>query len=255
MISKNCRMCEEEKKLCMAHILPKALKTILNAGKTNDHLKSVSIEEGKAHNIQTLEFDKEILCSSCDGILGKYDRVLVEVIRYFFDDEARNKFSNPIRTVDVITDTEKLKLAIAAVLYRMSLSKRFSKLYLGKTYEPEFKTWLQNGSIPEDMRSWLEVVLFGYNKDKNDLDRTMTADPLAGRAERIHHYFLFLPGLLAIAKVGKAKWTSSVAKYPRINANPENLEIPVLNYEESIHFDMLSQASVSCRESHRQMAR
>ena len=252
---KKCQMCGEEKKLCKAHILPEALKNTLNPGKIDDHFIAVSISKGTDSKKQTLAFDKEILCGSCDGILGKYDKVLVEVIRNFFDDEARNKFSNPIRIVDVITDTEKLKLAFAAVLYRMSLSKWFPKLHLGEIYEPEFKTWLKNGSIPEDMQSWLEVVLSGYNKDQNGLDRTMAQEPTFGRGGKVFHYFLFLPGLLAIAKVGKAKWISSVAKYPRINANPENLEIPVLNYEESIHFDMLSQASVSCRESHRQMAR
>ena len=249
---KKCQMCGEEKKLCKAHILPEALKNTLNPGKIDDHFIAVSISKGTDCKKQTLRFDKEILCADCDGILGKYDKVLVEVIRRFFNAEARNRIS---QNVEVRTDTEKLKLAFAAVLYRMSLSKQFPKLQLGKIYEPEFKTWLKNGSIPEDMQSWLEVVLFGYNKDKNGLDCTMAQEPTFGRGGKVFHYFFFLPGLLAIAKVGKAKWTSSVAEYPRINSNPDKLKIDVLDFERSINRKLLFQASDSYRKSHRQMAR
>lgn len=239
---KKCQMCGVEKKLCMAHILPEALKTIINPGKIDDHFIAASISKGTDYKKQTLQFDKEILCATCDGNLGKYDKVLVEAVRCFFNDEARNRIS---QVVDVNIDTEKLKLAFAAVLYRMSLSKRFPKLHLGEVYEPEFKTWLKNGSIPKYTQTWLEVVLIGYNKDQNGLDRTLAQEPTFGRAERVFHYFIFLPGLLAIAKVGKAEWTSTVAKYPRINVNPKKLEIPVLDFNKSINLKLLFQASDS----------
>ena len=42
---KKCQMCGEEKKLCKAHILPEALKTILNPRKTDDHFMIVSIKK------------------------------------------------------------------------------------------------------------------------------------------------------------------------------------------------------------------
>ena len=231
-ITRTCQMCGEEKILCKAHIMPKALISILK-NPDNDYVRT-SFHKWISYRRNTLELDRKILCRNCDGILGEYDEILVETNRQFFFHEARKNISE---TIEIETDTKKLNLGIAAIIYRMSISKRIHKVRLDIKYEMLLKRWLQNGSIPEDMKSWFEVIFYGYSKHKKESH--IFHDPFSQIVNGNYCYLLLLPGLLAAVKVGKAKWGASNIEYPRITQDPQRIRIPIYDFEKTLNYKML----------------
>lgn len=236
-VFKKCQICKKEKQLCRAHIIPQTFKSDLNDGDKKKHLISTSIKERKIRKKQTLKFDKEILCADCDRILGKYEEVLIKFFRSFFKHELRNKIPIPSIPIDIKTDTEKLKLSIAAILYKMSISRRMPDISLGEKYDDIFRIWLQNGSIPQDMKHYLEVIILGYNKD--EFDHILMEDPKYTRLEGVPHYVFYLPAFLIIAKVGGRELYSHIDTHNKIGISPNRVKILIADYKDSEYYDFL----------------
>ena len=234
---KICQMCKKEKQLCKAHIYPQAFKSDLNNGDKKASLMLTLIKEGKTHKKQTLKFDKEILCADCDRILGKYEEVLIKFFRYFFNHESRNKIPIPSKPINIKTDTEKLKLSIAAILYKMSISRHMPNISFGEKYDNIFRIWLQNGSIPQDLKHYLEVIILGFNKD--EFDHILMEDPKFSRLKSVHHYTLYLPALEIITKVGGRELYSHIDTFNKIDISPNGVKILIFDYKDSEYYDFL----------------
>lgn len=225
-----CKMCLEEKKLCRAHIWPESLKTILV--EKDNHFIEASSKTGYGKKIQTLEFDPNILCSNCDGILGNYDKILIKTIREYFNHPLRKepfKAGKGITAViELLLNTEKFKLGIVASYIRMSFSNRFSSINLGHKYENMLARWLENANIPKSEDKFFDIVMIGYSVDPLGLDKIIINCPVSHKLNHSHYYFQeFILGLSLVIKVGKGSWMPLVGQYPKITAHKDFLEIPL----------------------------
>lgn len=72
-----CQYCGEEKELCSAHIIPKAFYKL----KQSPYLGISSDGKVDVTKCQNGIKDPNILCAKCDGILGKYDKYAVEILK------------------------------------------------------------------------------------------------------------------------------------------------------------------------------
>jgi hypothetical protein len=140
-----CKLCRNDKKLIEAHIIPQAFsKDVQKAfGKTQILL----IEEGKRSRKapQLGYFDKEILCGTCDGDIGKWEEDLIDLFRKGYENHPYNYSS--------------IKLAILSILWKSHITTNpaFEGVKLGSFWENKLHDLIKNGcaSSPEDFSIWI----------------------------------------------------------------------------------------------------
>jgi hypothetical protein len=129
-----CRLCELEKDLIEAHIVPRCLHAPLkNAnGKPMIRLsKQPSIYPRSSH---IGEYDASILCAECDGAFGEWDNYACTLLLKTIPKSAVIMLANGVRCNRVPSyDYDRFKLFLLSVIWRMSISARpaFRNVRLG----------------------------------------------------------------------------------------------------------------------------
>lgn len=211
--------------------------------KKNELLVSLPIEGGYIAKRQSLEFDPDILCSECDNSLGRFDSILADFFREYFNHPDRAQPLEPGQKLRVLEihnlDTSALMLAFAASFLRLSYSKRTDGFNLGAKYEKKFAQWLRDGTIPEFEKRVFEAVMVGYTKCPNDLDRILIQKPEGANKQGAHFYFFHLPGMVLTVKVGQGTWIADIGKYPKVTQFDNILEIPLCDPNKAIHLPLV----------------
>ena len=141
MTDSRCLGCNKNTKLIESHIIPKSWRNRLNppkdinpkmVNKPKYILDENNRPKKKKENfdIAGLPIDSNILCKSCDNILGKYDKALYGVWQYWIETRHKHKHN------DIITipfDSDLIIKGIAAIFWRASISKKieFRDINLG----------------------------------------------------------------------------------------------------------------------------
>jgi len=260
-----CKLCKQDKKLIRAHLMPDSLVSRV-VDKTKEGLKSIDLRDGTTKIRQTLEADKEILCGKCDSYLGLYDEKLVQLIDRWSAAPIRRiapDKDSPARAEKIDCNTTDLLLSLAAILLRFSFSTRHEWMSLGK-YEEIFSAWIKARELPQNFERYFSAIALGYaiepacSKDSTDiidLSKFLRQIPRGGRSGQAHQYFLELPSIFFIVKVGQGQWNfESQTNYPTIPANAQNLAIPNLPFSLTKTFreDMAKAVSLSERWIQRQ---
>ena len=133
-----CKLCRKEKQLCkQSHIIPNFMhKDLFDE---NNRMHAIKSEQGTLRKIrysQTGEFEKNILCHSCDNeTLGKLDRYasLILYDGYPKTYENRERPDGLKYTHCAGIDYKQFKLFLLSVLWRSSISQRpmFNEVQLG----------------------------------------------------------------------------------------------------------------------------
>lgn len=111
----NCKSSD----LISAHIIPRGFARI---ARDDGHI--ISIEPGRKPSVTKYQhgsFDSSILCSACDGKLGRFDDYLVDFCRTFLKRQKPLSKSG-FQVHDV--DADLLRKGILAILWRASISQR-----------------------------------------------------------------------------------------------------------------------------------
>lgn len=203
------------------------------------------IPDGKTNKKQTLPFDKKILCEECDRRLGVFDQTLIEFVRSYFAVPERKtppKSPNELIVVNVPVDTQRLKLAIAGLLLRMSYSNDVPQVNLGGTYEELFADWMKSGEILNSEDEALDIEIIGHWEDDFGLDRMIVIQPKMVKDGGAHYYiFEMVMGLTIIAKVGRGRWTKHLEKHPKIGTFPlDSIELPLCDPRSALHTEHLT---------------
>jgi hypothetical protein len=117
--------------LIKAHIIPACFAREI----MGSHPHNLKISFDKVHPTQHGVFDPNILCGSCDGVLGKLDDYALEVCRRF-PQEGKKPGDGGFEMSSI--DGDKFATFVLAVLWRASITSRveFRKVSLGP-YEDE----------------------------------------------------------------------------------------------------------------------
>lgn len=115
-------------RLISAHIIPRAFARMHKNSRRRHNLE---LNLSRVKPAQLGIFDKNILCGSCDGLLGKFDEYLCDVIRQF--DLSKCTGVDGI-FVDNSVDCDAFCKGVLAILCRASISKHraYSSFSLGK---------------------------------------------------------------------------------------------------------------------------
>jgi hypothetical protein len=176
--------------LIKAHITPKGFARLIRG--VEEPLLRVSADGvGQAHPLLG-EYDQNILCAECDGILGKNDDYAVRVCREFkavlgdlFEDKA--------------VDAERFSKFVLSMLWRASISTRgryFGVVTFGP-YQPVTKEVIFGGSSIDKIPAF-KLILSRLHSDKHDVSKIIT-DPIRFKFERLNSYIFFLAGFRVLA--------------------------------------------------------
>ena len=146
-------------------------------------------------------YDSNILCSDCDGKLGKFDEEGINFFRSINFDLYKHNIASEYfyKVPNSEYNYLKLKKFFISVIYRASISKlpEFSSVNLGDKFETEVVNFLKNDSDNEHFAVLLQkrssVMEFPIKK--------IILMPGRFRLNTINAYDLNLSGLRAIIKV------------------------------------------------------
>jgi hypothetical protein len=203
----NGPLCQETN-LIKAHIIARAFARMYQRRNKKHNLE---LSLARVTPTQLGIFDKQILCERCDGLLGKHDDYLSDVIRKFVLPPGlreRDDFSSPK------VDCDAFCKGILAILWRGSISSHpdYSDVSLGP-YEPIVRDILFGLRPLSDMPE-LEVVLQYYRSDHfgEDVNLFYTL-PVQNKFEGRNGFSLGLNGFRITAKIDQRPFSPAFGPY------------------------------------------
>jgi len=205
MIGK-CKLCGEEKELCkQSHIIPNFMYQDL-FDETN-RMHAIQRKEGalqKRGYRQTGEYEKDILCHSCDNeALGKLDRYASLILYDGYPKicENRTGLDGMTYTYCAEIDYVQFKLFLLSVLWRASISQRalFAEVQLGP-HEERIRRMLLNGE-PGDQLKYPCLIMTYLHLKKYPGD--VVAQPSRARVNAGYVYKFLIGGMLYLFFISK----------------------------------------------------
>lgn len=194
----NCRLCESEKPLIDAHIIPRSIYEEVKGERDSYVFVVKNTKDSHAKRSRTGLYDKEILCKECDNYLGKLDHYGKNFIfNWNMDANPIVTPANEIIGFEIVKfDYEKLKLFFLSILWRASIStlEYFSSIQLAK-YENLLRHHIREGD-PGRFDEF-PVILTRYK----DVDTRLTmSQPIWMRLQQVRYYKLYLVACNAYIK-------------------------------------------------------
>ncbi len=230
-------MCGEEKRLCKAHLAPRALKkTVYNDDGQENFMYSVPLDKPGKKKVQNLIFDNEILCSKCDNSLGRFDKELIEFTVNWSKFSQKNSIipsDNRIHFEEIPANTTKLYYGLLAILLRHSFSKRFGDVSLGEEYENELNQLFLQAHCTDFSNSF-SIKIFGHT-NRNIRTKILANHPFLFKPGGRFIYGIMLPYLSILINVGRGKWRTGYEEFASLSVNNDTISVPLIPYEMSIH--------------------
>lgn len=235
-----CKWCGNETKLCRAHLIPDGLNKFLlgDVGGTQK-LYRVEMRSNKLQSpVQTLEFDRNILCSKCDASLGKYDHALIEFFDKYISFWQTILSAEPILVKFEIQNTQRVALGFLAILYRFSLSDEYRKIKLEPEYKQKFETWFEKDELTENDLRFAKTVLVGTSAGKGNTNWFLMQYIRQVKIEGGFIYQLQMFGLHIIIMVGKQdSQLEDLLDYPPLGAQKGSVVFEMLSPKSMASFD------------------
>ncbi|MCT4298889.1 hypothetical protein HZP23_16480 [Elizabethkingia anophelis] len=198
-----CKLCNKEKKLIEAHIIPKFLYKNMKDTKKNTFLlveyKSIDPKKKMKRIVQKEVYDKNILCSDCDNaIFGEGYESYVKRMLYDSNCEIITKPQlinvNSNMTYCLDFDYKKIKNFLLSILWRASITDQpfFSEINLGDKHNESLRQILYN-NLQTDYKEY-PILITSFLKTKNKFDKTILK-PYKTKDSGLVTYIFFINGL------------------------------------------------------------
>jgi hypothetical protein len=159
-----CRMCKVEKNLVKAHIVPRAFQ--MHASLPEETPRVFSSNPARHPKRSPIgAYDPKILCSECDGNLGKLDQYASETLLSGQRRRVDNQIDGTIAGYEYgSADPIRLAAFVASVAWRASISNRdeFTAISLGP-YEERVMRALQADAFT--LPQGVSIVLAEWDRD------------------------------------------------------------------------------------------
>ena len=149
-----CRLCNTEKgKLCKAHLIPESFYRFMYPDEIvqGDALRVVLHNLDYVKKSRTGLYDENILCASCDHLLGQLDEYGKNVLLGYIPRLVHTDGSTDLFVLDNV-DIAKLIRFFLSVLWRFSISKReeTKRVSIGEKFENKIRNLLYYNSGNEE---------------------------------------------------------------------------------------------------------
>lgn len=187
----NCRLCHvalNTSNKCDAHILPRSLLKAMSPEEYGK-LLIVGTDMGKKKRAPTGSYDTEILCRTCDGKLGEFDKYALR----FVNSSTLVDHPSGVGWIIKGVNQNKLKLFCISYLWRASITSRpeFRGVSLGAKHEEIIRCLLlQDAPLrPEDY----STVFAKFVRKDDNFGGVMF--PAKTRINNFLYYEAYLPKL------------------------------------------------------------
>ncbi len=230
-----CKLCLQEKKLCKkSHIIPNfTYKRELFRNSKNNSAISFDIKSGKKRNINTGEYESNILCEECDNkIIGSLEDYFSRIL---YGGKTKDDIRNGmIRQQDGLeyalvknVDYKKIKLFLLSIIWRASISSRpfFRHVDLGP-YEDKIRKFIfDNAEVSAD---FCPCSIFSFKK--HFLLEKSFFNPVKSKLGFSRVYQFFIGGLQYNFVITEKESDPSVLE----SALKENGELKVISFREGV---------------------
>ncbi len=203
-----CHLCLEERKLIKSHGIPKSFFLPLRPGKRIP--KIYSNTPGVYPKKSPIGiYDKSILCSECDNLIGKWDNYAQQLLlKDFTEDLAVLHGTDKVAYKIDSFNYHKLKLFFVSVLWRASISKHYfyKRIRLGPYQSIARKMIIEND--PSSAKTF-SVVISKFSDPKF----TGILDPHLDRIDGIKFYRFYMTGFVVYIKVDKRNIPDFMKKF------------------------------------------
>ena len=112
-----CRLCLQQGTLCVSHVIPNAYFKAMKR-QANGKLVAFSDDPDRPTEMSQESWSEELLCSACEGWIGKWETLMIEKLR-----KAGKLFAtDPDREVSLAIDHNVLRLFLLSIVWRASVS-------------------------------------------------------------------------------------------------------------------------------------
>lgn len=222
-----CKLCNEEKDLINAHLIPKwAYKHI---AKVDNKYDLILVEKGKQKRAPIGTYDQNILCKECDNFIGEYDDYAKKVIL----DKELKKVKEAFYIIKDV-DIERFAIFLLSVAWRESISTKdeSGRVKIGP-YEDKIRNILidrrsKNNKLSISDYSFV-LGKFKVGKLPDLVVNKNIQIPHSQKIQGVNVFVLYLPGAYKIyLKLDQRQFPSELERLFRAYSD----SLPVLSLKE-----------------------
>ena len=202
-----CQYCGEEKELCSAHIIPKAFYKL----KQSPYLGISSDGKVDVTKCQNGIKDPNILCAKCDGILGKYDKYAVEILKKKILENPKIPWGmSKDAQLNILTDGQfdyhLLRMFFVSLVWRASVSNlpETKDISLGKYQDIALK--ILKGEIPDNPYLFHPIIIRMNEKNEFSNIAGIMKGKYAGQWKTVFAIPDYQIGIITNAEPLKNSW-------------------------------------------------
>lgn len=192
-----CKLCQHEKMLIDAHIIPKFFFRYLypNEKIEGQSLLLVNSSGGRVLNSRVGPYDKNILCQECDNEIGRFDDYAKKV---FIDKWPTVSANDDKVTILQNIDYKRLKLFFLSLLWRASISSHdiFSKINVGP-FEDRLRDMIRSDNPGYPLEFPVIITQFSQGNLPADVGKNIQ-DPIREKIDGINFVSFYLPNFYKI---------------------------------------------------------
>lgn len=234
-----CRLCNQDRKLVKAHIIPQAFWRQSISGEDKKLLISSSPSFFSKRSPIGV-YDNSILCAQCEPEFNQMDDYGIELLlkraKHLFKPIEYGGHKIGLQAGDV--DNHKLLVFLIGVLWRASISTQpfYKRVNLG-ALEPLAREVIlnQSGSLPATFDALLSY--WTVENDSDDLTKCLM-DPFFERWNGINAYRFYFGRFVAYIKADKRNFSDEMQKFGIRSSS--TLIVPCRTYEKSKDFGVLN---------------
>lgn len=222
-----CKLCEKEGKLVKSHIIPKFMFKKMKDENNVFHEVTYDFKtnHSKSKKTQIEDFDKNILCESCDnkilgGIYESYAQKAIyggELPAEVSPDCKNYKNPNDGAEYSICTniDYKKIKNFYLSILWRASITDRpfFKEINLGAKHEERLRQILLNNELVSEDE--YPILITSFMRTENSLENLIAQPRRIKTQSGLNGYVFLMDSLQFITYVNSAehKLTETIKKF------------------------------------------
>lgn len=203
-----CHLCLKDRKLIKSHIIPESFFLPLRSG------KRVPVIHSNTPGVYPKRspigiYDKSILCSKCDSLIGEWDNYAQQLLLKDFAEDLAVLYGTKKVAYKIDSfNYHKLKLFFVSILWRASISNHYfyKRVKLGSYQSIARKMIMENDPGSAELFS---VVIAKFSNPKV----TSILDPHPDRIDGIKSYRFYMTGFVVHIKVDKRNYPALWKKF------------------------------------------
>ncbi len=200
---KYCKLCNQPKKLCVSHIIPRSFLKSLKKG--SSQLIRIDTRPDVANRMDNANWSEHLLCKDCEAFLeNRYEGPQLRKLR-----DYKNNLKSQSRVTLVRFEYQKFYLFWLSIIWRASLSEsvEFSSVNLDHKIEEVCRGLIFGEFSKDDIDTFarfLRIGILRISEEHLNFDtRGFMTSFKVSRQDHVTRYYLVLEGFMVVYQISK----------------------------------------------------